>query len=554
MEKDIIIHSGKVLTMDESRPNAEAIHIKRNIIERIGSNQEILSKKQHETKIISAEGKTIMPGFIDSHIHIFPGSDSLGKLNLTNAYTFDEVKDLTQKYINENEDLNFIEGTGVHYSVFKEAEKATRLQLDEIIEDKSLLLIAPDHHTGWANTKALSEASILEGFALPEGNEVVMSADGYAEGMLKENEAIKLVSAQQLPRRSRLGLDTGGEPSPEPDDQERNIDKKILKKGLAHLAKLGITSVHNMDGNFYTLELLDEIQRENSLTCRVKVPFHFKPEMDAKKLDSALEMHRRWNTRFLNSGLVKFFMDGVIGSGTAFLIDDYADTPKWKGEALFSEDRFKKLVTKVDEMGLQIAVHAIGDAAVNRVLNAYDYARKVNGRRDSRHRIEHIELIQKSDIKRLKELDVIASMQPVHPPGSDGLPLEPELSKIGKNRFNEAYAWKSIKTCGSIVIFSTDWPVSNVDPLNCIFNALNRELWTKETMDQRLNLYETLSAYTKLGAYAEFKETKKGMLKEGYFADLIILSDEIDQIKSAQIKELEVELTMVDGKIVYKKN
>ena len=551
---DLIFCDADIITMDESRPHAEAIHIKKNIIENIGSNQEILSKKQHGTKIISAKGKTIMPGFIDSHIHIFPGSDSLGKLNLTNAYTFDEVKNLTQKYINENEDLNFIEGTGVHYSVFKGVDKVTRLQLDKIIEEKSLLLIAPDHHSGWANTKALSEASILEGFALPEGNEVVMSADGYAEGMLKENEAIKLVSAQQLPRRSRLGLDTGGEPSPEPNDQERNIDKKILKKGLAHLAKLGITSVHNMDGNFYTLELLDEIQKENSLTCRVKVPFHFKPEMDAKELDSALEMHRRWNTPFLSSGLVKFFMDGVIGSGTAFLVDDYADTPEWKGEALFSEERFKRLVAKVDEMGLQIAVHSIGDAAVNRVLNAYDYARKVNGRRDSRHRIEHIELIQKSDIKRLKDLDVIASMQPVHPPGSDGLPLEPELSKIGKNRFNEAYAWKSIKTSGSVVIFSTDWPVSNVDPLNCIFNALNRKVWTKETVDQRLDLHETLSAYTKLGAYAEFKETKKGMLKEGYFADLIILSGAIDQIESAHIKELEVELTMVDGNIVYKKN
>ncbi|MFL2807029.1 MAG: amidohydrolase family protein, partial [Paracoccaceae bacterium] len=252
---DLIFCDADIITMDESRPHAEAIHIKKNIIENIGSNQEILSKKQHGTKIISAKGKTIMPGFIDSHIHIFPGSDSLGKLNLTNAYTFDEVKNLTQKYINENEDLNFIEGTGVHYSVFKGVDKATRLQLDKIIEDKSLLLIAPDHHSGWANTKALSEASILEGFALPEGNEVVMLADGYAEGMLKENEAIKLVSAQQVPRRSRLGLDTGGEPSPEPNDQERNIDKKILKKGLAHLAKLGITSVHNMDGNFYTLEL-----------------------------------------------------------------------------------------------------------------------------------------------------------------------------------------------------------------------------------------------------------------------------------------------------------
>ena len=111
------------------------------------------------------------------------------------------------------------------------------------------------------------------------------------------------------------------------------------------------------------------------------------------------EMHRRWNTRFLSSGLVKIFMDGVIGSGTAFLIDDYADTPKWKGEALFSDERFKELVTKVDERGLQIAVHAIGDAAVNRVLNAYDNARKVQMAEETRHRIEHIELIQKSDIK-----------------------------------------------------------------------------------------------------------------------------------------------------------
>ena len=158
-------------------------------------------------------------------------------------------------------------------------------------------------------------------------------------------------------------------------------------------------------------------------------------------------------------------MDGVIGSGTAFFIDDYADTPNWKGEALFSDERFKKLVAKVDELGLQIAVHAIGDAAVNRVINAYDYARKVNGLRDARHRIEHIELIQKSDIEKLKELDVIASMQPVHPPGSDGLPLEPELSKIGKNRFNEAYAWRSIKDAGATVVFSTDWPVSNVNPI-----------------------------------------------------------------------------------------
>ena len=242
------------------------------------------------------------------------------------------------------------------------------------------------------------------------------------------------------------------------------------------------------------------------------------------------------------------------GSGTAFLIDDYADTPGWKGEALFSEEKFKELAAEVDKRGLQIAVHSIGDGAVRRVLNGYTHAKEVNGTRDSRHRVEHIELIQKEDIRRLKKLSVIASMQPVHPPGNDGLPLEPEQSKIGKNRFDEAYAWKSIKDTGAILTFSTDWPVSNVDPINCIFNALNRKKWTKETIDQRLNLIDTLKAYTKFGSYAEFKENEKGMLKEGYLADLVVLSDSIEKIDVSEIKNLHVKFTVMDGKIIFQRD
>ena len=151
------------------------------------------------------------------------------------------------------------------------------------------------------------------------------------------------------------------------------------------------------------------------------------------------------------------------------------------------------------------------DAAVNRVINAYDNARSSNGLRDARHRIEHIELIQQEDIEKLNELDIIASMQPVHPPGSDGLPLEPEVSKIGKSRFNEAYAWRSIKDAGATIVFSTDWPVSDVNPLNCISNALNRKKWTEETKDQRLNLLETLSAYTKWGHMPNLKKKRRGL-------------------------------------------
>ena len=391
----------------------------------------------------------------------------------------------------------------------------------------------------------------LNGATLPVGHEVVMSPDGVAEGMLKENEAIRLVLALQGSNRSRVGLDTGENPVPPATNEERSQDMEILKNGLKHLAQLGVTSIHNMDGNFYTLELLEQIRDEGDLTCRVKVPFHFKKEMPIEKLDLASEMNVRWNDDFLSSGLVKFFIDGVLDSGTAYLINDYADTPNWKGEALFEEDLFNKLSEDVDSRGLQIAVHSIGDAAVHRVLNGYEYARKKNGVRDSRHRVEHIELILKDDIGRFKELDVIASMQPVHPPGSDGLPLEPTISKIGNNRFNQAYAWRSIKEAGGKVTFSTDWPVSNVDPINCISNALNRQVWAEGQFDQRLSLIDTLKAYTIGGAYAEFKEHKKGLIQKNYLADIVVLSDRIDLADKEQLSTLKVITTIVDGKLVY---
>ena len=222
-----------------------------------------------------------------------------------------------------------------------------------------------------------------------------------------------------------------------------------------------------------------------------------------------------------------------------------------KGDALFDEELFNALSKDVDRRGLQIAVHSIGDGAVRRVLNAYANARDKNGIRDSRHRVEHIELIQKNDIPKFKKLGAIASMQPVHPPGSDGLPLEPTISKIGPQRFDLAYAWRSIKEAGGKITFSTDWPVSSVNPINAISNALNRKVWTNGQKDQRLSLVETLKAYTIEGAYAEFKEHKKGKLSAGYLADVVILSDRIDLLDTTKLSTLTVTHTIVDGKIVF---
>ena len=548
----LIIINGNVQTMDEKPTTAEAIFINGNTIQAVGSNEQILKLKKMDSQVISANGGTIMPGFIDSHVHLFPGSDGLNKLDLMSLDNFEELNRAISNQIGTNPPSLFVYGRGANYKLFQGSNLKTREQLDQISTDTPILVQAPDGHTAWANTRALSKAKVLNGISLPVGHEVVMSSDGLAEGMLKENEAIRLVLALQGPNRSRVGLDTGEDPEPPVTNDERSSDVETLQNGLNHLAKLGITSIHNMDGNFYTLELLEKIRDAGNLTCRVKVPFHFKSEMSIEKLNLASEMNNRWNDDFLSSGLVKFFMDGVLDSGTAFLIDDYADTPNWKGEALFGEETFNKLSEEVDRRGLQIAVHSVGDAAVRRVLNGYEYAQEKNGIRDSRHRVEHIELIHKDDISRFEELDVIPSMQPVHPPGSDGLPLEPTISKIGLDRFNAAYAWRSIKEAGGRVTFSTDWPVSNVDPINAISNAINRQVWSEGQLDQRLSLIDTLKAYTIGGAYAEFKEHKKGMIKENYLADIAILSDRIDHLDINEISKIKVMCTIVDGKLVYK--
>ena len=227
-------------------------------------------------------------------------------------------------------------------------------------------------------------------------------------------------------------MTTGGEPEPAPTPDEQAHDRAIMKRGLDWCASHGITSIHNMDGNLYQLELLSEIEAEGGLTAAC-IPFHFKNFMKLDALEKAAMMGDATAER-LSSGFVKFFVDGVLDCWTAVMVEDYADRPGWRGEPLFTPEQFARVAIEADRRGLQIAVHAIGDGAVRTVLDGYEAARKANGPRDSRHRIEHIEVVR-SRRPALRELGVIASMQPPHPPGAMGLPLEPTVSRIGRDRW-----------------------------------------------------------------------------------------------------------------------
>lgn len=547
---DLIVINGRVRTMDDDNPAAEAIAVKDGAIVATGSRAAIEELKGTATKVIDAKGGSVIPGFIEAHMHLFSGGAELAHLQLGGIHGFDALQKAIRDYASTRPEAKMLVGQGVDYTVLGE-ERVTRHHLDAILPDRPFCMAAPDHHTMWANTKALEMAGILRGRTLGPGNEIVMGEDGLAAGELREGEAFGPVLDLAGESRVRLGLSTGGEPDPMPSAAERAADRDIMRRGLAWCARHGITSIQNMDGNLYQLELLAEIEAEEGLPCRVKIPFHYKNFMTLDMLEKASAMAERYDSEWLSSGMVKVFYDGVLDSWTAVMVEPYADRPDWVGEPLFTPQQFIDLATAIDKRGLQIAVHSIGDGAVRAVLTGYEAAQKANGRRDSRHRVEHIEVTTAADVPRFAELGVIASMQPSHPPGAMDFPLEPTVSRIGRDRWPLSYAWRTLKEAGAHVVFASDWPVAAIDPILSIQAALLRKPWAKGDPDPSFSLQEALAAYTVEGAYAEFAEHRKGVLKPGYMADLVVLSADIEKTAPAELHKVRPVTTVCGGKVTY---
>lgn len=548
---DIIITNGKVITMDDAMPRAEAIALKGNKIVFVGSADTAKAHAGEATRIVDARGATVMPGFNESHMHIFGGSLSLTQLPLSGVRGHERLKVLVEAYAAEHPDLPLLVGHGADY-VLVGSDGAARQALDAIVADRPLVVMAVDYHTAWANTAALEAAGILRGKKLSVGNEIVMGADGLATGELRESEAIgPVLDLGATGGRERFGVATGGDPDNVTAEQ-RASDAALFKRGLAYCASMGITSFQNMDGNLYQLELLDEIEQGAGLPVRVRMPFHMKNFMPLSDLsDKADAWRRRYDTDRLRCNFVKMFADGVVESGTAYMVGGYGDKPDENGDPLFTDDQFRAIAAEADRLGLQIAVHAIGSAAVRQTLDAYQGAIALNGRRNSRHRIEHIETIETDDVPRLNALGVVASMQPTHPPGTGATPVEPYLSRIGEKRWPLAFAWRTIAETGVELVFGTDWPVTGLDPLVCIQEAMTRKPWKEELRDQRLSLMEVLRAYTSNGAWVEFMEDRKGVLKPGYLADIVVLDDDIERAASEAIGRIKPVLTICDGKVSY---
>ena len=523
---DVIITNARIFTSDESNPHAEALAVRGNRIVYVGTNAGAESYNTKSTRLINGQGRTLTAGFIDSHVHLLWGAIWMGSAQLQNVRTKEGLKEVLLDFSNKNRTDPWVVGRGIKYGIV-----STRQELDDILAGRPVYIGAFDGHTGWANTRALELAGILseDGREMVNGI-IVRDENGLATGELREGDAMDAV----------LNL------VPKPD---ANRKRELLKLAIREFNRTGITSVHNMNGDMDELMAYAALEDAGDMNMRVYVPYHVKPEATEEMLNEAAEM-AKIQMDYVRGGAAKFFMDGVWESYTAFNVDPYADEPDVKVEPIFSLNHFTRMASLCDRMGLQIAVHCCGDGAVRQALDGYEAIQKTNGKRDSRHRVEHIEVCQPSDMPRFQELGVIASMQTSHAPFS----LEDDMvwtKRTGPQRWPISFPWRDLKNAGAHLSLGSDWTVASFDPMINIYVALNRQKWSPDDPDQRLTLEECILGYTRDAAYTEFMENQKGQVKEGYLADLVLFSHDLFQVPPDEVRSVKAVMTMVDGRIVF---
>ena len=529
---NFIITHARVFTADPANPHAEAVAVSGERITFVGTAADAENWRGPRTRIIDAGGRTLMPGFIDSHFHLFWGSLELGDIQLVGAKSLGDLAARVNEFVSRNPDQYWLAGQGLPYNLLGGDQPLTRHHLDALVADRPLIVFAYDHHTAWANTEGLRRARLLQdGKTVAPNSEIVPGADGLASGELRESGANRPIT----------------DLIPPPDTARK---RALLHRGLAEIAKLGVTSVHNMDGDPDQIALYAALEDAGELTLRVYVPFSATPATPPEALAEAVRWRETYQSDMVRAGCVKFFMDGVIESYTALMLDDYADQPGNRGDANFSAEHFNRMALEADRLGLQIFVHAIGDAAVRRTLDGFEAARRANGERDSRHRVEHIELIHPDDLPRFAQLGVIASMQPLHSPlTANDTDVWP--ARVGHDRWHRSFAWQSLREAGARLAFGSDWPVVTFNPMLGVSAALNRQPWAPGLPDHRQTLADTLIAYTRDAAYAEFQENVKGQLRPGLLADMVLLSDDIFTVPVEAIDQVHPVMTLCGGRVVY---
>jgi len=535
---DLVIKNGYIVTIDKNNTRAEAVAVIGEKIIAVTTNQNINEyiKKRH-TMVIDAKGRLVVPGFNDAHIHFLTGGRSLMILDFRYLKDIKVIQKMIKERVAQAKPGELIEGRAWDHELFPDKKWPTKKILDEVAPNNPVVLSRTDGHSIWVNSYVLEAAGINRHTPNPPGGTIVRDPDsGEPTGILKE-------TAENLVDISKFKIVS-------PEEQKKK-DRKALEMALDLARRTGVTSIQELNNH---VDLFQWFKDRGKLTARVT--FNMWLTDDIKKLE---EYQKLWDkypgeNNWIRFGYLKGFIDGTLGSGTALMFKPFIDDPSTSGLPQMTYRKLENKVIIADKMGFQIGIHAIGTKANHWILNAYEKAQQVNGIRDSRHRSEHAQILSDGDIPRFSELSVIASMQPTHCITDKRFAEK----RIGQERCRGAYAWQRLLKSKAQIAFGTDWYVEPIDPLEGLYAAVTRKDRAGETgngwfPDQKLSMEKSIELYTLGSAYAEFMETRKGSIKKGMLADMVIYNRNLMNIPPEEIMKAKVDYTIVGGQIVYQR-
>ncbi|MDA0196318.1 MAG: amidohydrolase [Bacteroidetes bacterium] len=521
---DLVIRDARIWTGNKIRPWEEAIAVSADTIVALGNTKDINKLIGKDTQIIEAKGLMVTPGFIDSHIHFLELGLELNSVQLRNAASKEEFVKRIAEYASKLKPGDWITGGAWDHTLWG-GELPDKSWIDDVTPNNPVWLSRLDGHMGLSNSIALNKAGITKKTNDVEGGIIVKSENGELTGIFKDN-AQNLIF-EVIPARSMI----------------ENID--LLRKAMDFLASNGVTSVTHMDGN---IEVFQEARKEHVLKTRTYIAVPLKDWEQLKELIDSVGFGDEW----IKIGALKGFVDGSLGSRTAAFMRPYNDMPSDSGLYVMPPEEMINYILDADEAGLQLMIHAIGDRANHELLDMFDSAIRTNGPRDRRFKIEHAQHLLELDIARFKDLNVIASMQP--------LQLTDDFrwaeKAIGPERLATTYAFRSLLYAGTLLVFGSDAPVVPPSVFESIYAAVTRRTNDEIKPDgwvssEKISVEDALVAYTCAGAYASFDEGIKGTLEPGKLADFVIIDRDLTTIPVAEIHEAQVLRTYVGGNMVY---
>ena len=530
---DLVLINGKIWTVDEKEPRAEAVACRGGRIVAVGSTTEVGKWTGPGTRVIDLKGRLAVPGFNDAHVHFYTGGRNLAGVQLRDAGSEAEFRDRIAAFARRAPKGRWITGGDWDHENWTPARLPTRQLIDAVTAEHPVFVSRLDGHMALANSLALKLAGITRDTPDPPGGTIVRDAAGEPTGVLKD--------AAMAPVSRVI-------PPPSHDEVAGAI-----RAAMRYAAENGVTSVQDMSASPDILRVYQELLARGELRVRI---YGAQPLGSWQRL-AAAGVRAAFGGDKLRIGILKGFSDGSLGSTTALFFEPYLDAPNTSGLAadeMIPESRMRDHIRSADTAGLQVAIHAIGDKANHLVLNFYEQAGREDGARDRRFRIEHAQHLRAEDIPRFGKLGVIASMQPYHCI-DDGRWAE---KRIGPVRAKGTYAFRSLLDSGAVLAFGSDWYVAPMVPLMGIYAAATRRTldgkhpggWVPE---QKITVADAIRAYTMGSAYASFEEKEKGSIEPGKLADIAVLSADILAIDPVEIENARVDMTVFGGRVVYER-